>query len=85
MLFRSNEIHWYAPGFGTVIFPKLRRGSVDDISAHLREHYDTSIAPGSFFEMPDHFRIGLGVQPEIFQEGLRRLGCALDDAAQLKD
>ncbi len=79
-----REIHWYAPGFGTVIFPKLRNGSVDALYAHLREHYDTSIVPGKFFEMPDHFRIGLGVPTDCLQTGLRHLGTALDELSLQK-
>jgi hypothetical protein len=26
--------------------------------------------------MPDHFRIGMGVNTEMFAEGLNRIGCA---------
>jgi hypothetical protein len=29
--------------------------------------------------MPDHFRIGIGGDPEPLEEGLRRLGLALDE------
>jgi hypothetical protein len=29
--------------------------------------------------MPDHFRVGLGVPTDLFEEGLVRLGAALDD------
>src|SRR5438093_11894760 len=32
---------------------------------------------GSLFEMPDHFRIGMGVNTEMFAERLNRLGHAL--------
>ena len=40
--------------------------------------YDTSIVPGRWFEMPDHFRLGLGGRPRLLEEGLERLGAALD-------
>jgi aspartate/methionine/tyrosine aminotransferase len=43
----------------------------------LRTDYETSVAPGRFFEMPSHFRIGMGVNNAMFGEGLRRLGLAL--------
>ena len=65
--------------FGTTAFPKLLRGSVDRMCGILREKYDTSVVPGKFFEMPDHFRIGIGGETEPLEEGLRRLGTALDD------
>jgi hypothetical protein len=36
--------------------------------------------PGRWFEMPDHFRIGIGGPSAIVEEGLVRLGQALDAA-----
>ncbi|HEV2287866.1 MAG TPA: pyridoxal phosphate-dependent aminotransferase [Candidatus Acidoferrales bacterium] len=64
---------------GTVTFPKLLSGRIDDLCRILREKYDTSVVPGSFFEMPDHFRVGIGGETEMLHEGLRRLGIALDE------
>jgi hypothetical protein len=43
----------------------------------LRSEFDTSAVPGRFFEMPDHFRIGMGVNTEMFAEGLNRISQAL--------
>jgi aspartate/methionine/tyrosine aminotransferase len=66
--------------WGTTSFVQLvhSRGSDADIFLeHLRAKFDTSAVPGRFFEMPDHFRIGMGVNTEMFAEGLRRIGCAL--------
>jgi hypothetical protein len=37
--------------------------------------------PGRFFEMPGHIRVGMGVNSEMFAEGLRRIGCALGAGA----
>lgn len=65
--------------FGTVSFPRLKRGSVDDLCRLLREKYETSVVPGRFFEMPGHFRIGIGGETEMVAHGLERLGLALDD------
>jgi aspartate/methionine/tyrosine aminotransferase len=64
---------------GTTSFPRLRSGRVDDLCRTLREKYDTSVVPGSFFEMPEHFRIGIGGETEMVAEGLARLGRALDE------
>ena len=64
---------------GTVSFPRLKRGSVDDLCELLREKYDTTVVPGRFFEMPEHFRVGLGCAEETFAEGIERLGQALDE------
>ena len=61
---------------GTTSFPRLKKGNVDEFLARLRQEYDTSAVPGRFFGMPDHFRIGMGVNTEMFAEGLRRIALA---------
>ena len=65
--------------FGTVAFPKLTRGTVAQMCAIAREKHETTVVPGEYFDMPDHFRIGIGGETEMLEEGLRRLGLALDD------
>lgn len=65
--------------WGTVVFPRLLTGSVDAFCRLLREKYETSVVPGSFFEMPEHFRIGTGGGTEALVAGLERLGAALDE------
>jgi hypothetical protein len=62
---------------GTTTFPRLVRGNTDAFLERLRSEFDTSAVPGRFFEMPDHFRIGMGVNTEMFGEGLNRIGRAL--------
>ena len=79
LLDARRELQCFRPEFGTVFFPKLRRGDVENFSALLRDRYETSVVPGKFFEMPRHFRIGLGGDTEMTAEGLRRLGCALEE------
>ena len=64
-----------------IAFPKLIDGNVDDFCVRLREHFDTTVAPGRFFEMPNHFRIAMGGEPAIFAAGLKRLGEALAEHA----
>src|SRR5438876_7228433 len=63
--------------WGTTSFVQLRDGNADDFMERLRTQFDTSAVPGRFFEMPDHFRIGMGVNTEMFAEGLSRIGRAL--------
>jgi aspartate/methionine/tyrosine aminotransferase len=63
--------------WGTTLFPRLLNGNADAFLERLRTDFDTSAVPGRFFEMPDHFRIGMGVNTEMFAEGLNRVGCAL--------
>jgi hypothetical protein len=80
-LLRRGEISCFDPGYGTVVFPKLTRGSVDRLADRLAVRYETLITPGRFFDLPEHFRVGLGGRPEMFREGMRRLCGGLDDLA----
>jgi aspartate/methionine/tyrosine aminotransferase len=63
--------------WGTTSFPRLVNGKTDAFLERLRTEFDTSAVPGRFFEMPDHFRIGMGVNTEMFAEGLNCIGRAL--------
>jgi len=63
--------------WGTTSFLRLLNGEADAFLDRLRSEFDTSAVPGRFFEMPDHFRIGMGVNTEMFAEGLNRSGRAL--------
>jgi aspartate/methionine/tyrosine aminotransferase len=74
-----DDLEWTAHSFGTTSFPRLRQGSVDHLCALLADKYETSVVPGRFFEMPQHFRIGIGGDTETLKEGLERLGSALDE------
>jgi aspartate/methionine/tyrosine aminotransferase len=67
------------PEFGTVMFPRLRRGNADELCRLLREKYETSVVPGRFFEMPAHFRVGIAGDTDVLEAGLERLGKALDE------
>jgi len=63
--------------WGTTSFVQLLDRNPDDFLRKLREEFNTSVVPGRFFEMPDHFRMGMGVNTEMFAEGLNRIGRAL--------
>jgi aspartate/methionine/tyrosine aminotransferase len=75
-----RDLEVFRPAFGTVVFPRLRGGNVDKLFTLLQKN-DTSIVPGRFFEMPEHFRVGIGGDLEMTAEGLTRLGRALDEVA----
>jgi hypothetical protein len=64
--------------FGTTAVLRLCQGDVEQFLTRLRAEYDTSAVPGRFFGLPNHFRIGMGVDSEIFREGLQRIGQALN-------
>jgi hypothetical protein len=76
-----TELDCVRPAFGTVVFPRLKSGNVDLLCTLLREKYETTVVPGRFFEMPDHFRVGIGGETETLAAGLERLGAALDSLA----
>jgi aspartate/methionine/tyrosine aminotransferase len=63
---------------GTVSFPRLLRGNVQTLCELLLTR-GTAVVPGSFFEAPEHFRIGFGCPTEILRGGLGRLAEALDE------
>ncbi len=59
--------------FGTTALLRLLDSNIDDFVARLREEYETSVVPGRFFEMPNHFRVGMGVNHTMFVEGLANI------------
>jgi hypothetical protein len=75
---RRSDLEVFRPIAGTVVFPRLKHGDVDEFCKVLRAEYETSVVPGRFFEMPQHFRIGLGGDTEMTATGLERLSKALD-------
>ena len=74
-----TDLETIRPAKGSIMFPRVRSGKAEKLFKLLREKYETSVVPGRFFEMPEHFRIGMGGDVEIFAEGLTRLGAALDE------
>lgn len=73
----AERLEFFRPQYGTVIFPRLRAGNADQFCSLLKSRYETSVAPGRFFDMPEHFRIGIGGESAMTAAGLQRLGEAL--------
>jgi len=69
------------PGFGTVVFPRWAGGDTTRLCDLLRAKYETTVVPGRFFGMPEHFRIGIGGETDMTSASLERLAAALDDLA----
>jgi len=74
-----SDLECFRPPAGTVFFPRFTHGNPEPFFALLREEYETTVVPGSFFEMPQHFRIGIGGETAGLRAGLDRLGAALDE------
>jgi aspartate/methionine/tyrosine aminotransferase len=76
-----RELAVVPPRHGTILFPRLLHGDVEALCTRLVAR-DGAVVPGRFFEAPSHFRIGLGMAPDILRGGLERLGAALDEVAR---
>jgi|SRR5579862_3319861 len=77
-----RDLECFRPPAGTVFFPRLTRGNPEAFLKLLREKYETTVVPGTFFEMPQHFRIGIGGETAGLRAGLERLSTALDEFAK---
>ena len=76
-----SDLEAVRPQHGTIVFPRLKDGNTEKLVELLRVKYETSVAPGRFFEMPEHFRLGFSCRTETLLGGLERLGTALDEIA----
>jgi len=74
------ELDVVRPEGGTIIFPRVPNRDGDTFCKLLREKYETSAVPGSFFGAPDRIRIGVCNDTTEVQEGLGRLGLALKES-----
>jgi aspartate/methionine/tyrosine aminotransferase len=71
-------LEWVPPDGGTVAFPRLRSGeSADALAEELLARYETAIVPGRFFEADAHFRVALGIKPDVLARGLDAIAAAL--------
>ncbi|MBZ5507804.1 MAG: pyridoxal phosphate-dependent aminotransferase [Acidobacteriia bacterium] len=77
-LLSRDDLDYFWPEYGTVVFPRLKSGDVDSMCNLLRRDFDTTMVPGSFFESPNRFRIGVGTPTESVNDALRQLGRGLD-------
>jgi hypothetical protein len=79
---RENGVRAVRTAWGTTCLLGLPQGHADAFLETLRTAHDTSAVPGRFFGKPDHFRIGMGVDSEMFVEGLHRLALHLRNHVQ---
>jgi aspartate/methionine/tyrosine aminotransferase len=78
----SNEksLSWVEPEDGVVCFPRIESGLTgDELALILRSDHDTAIVPGSFFEQPQHFRLGFGGDSKTLAEGLANIRKVLSE------
>jgi len=75
----ADLLECVVPEVGTTLAPRLKYGSAEEFCRFLRERYETAVVPGRYFEMPEHFRLGLAGDPEMTRAGMRLLSAALGD------
>ena len=77
---RSDFLSWTAPRGGLLA---LLRYELDvpslELADRLSEDHGVMLAPGSAFGFEHHLRIGIGQDPTVFAEGLRRAGGFFDE------
>lgn len=74
------DVSWHRPDVGAMSWLQLRE--VTDTRSwteRLLERFDTLVVPGEFFDAPGWIRLGFGVARADLEEGLRRIGQALDE------
>lgn len=76
-----DEVSWVPPAAGPVGLVRLADGRVEELLSILERRHDTTLPPGRFFGAPGHFRIAFGMLTPDLDEGLARLGAALDELA----
>jgi hypothetical protein len=80
---RTTGVSAVRTEWGTTAFLRLAGGDTGEFLARLRAERETSAVPGRFFGTPECFRVGMGVNSEMFAEGLRRLEEELESTRRL--
>ena len=75
----TEGLSWVRPEAGLIGLARLEGGQGGDAFAErlLGEPYRTFLLPGSSYDCPDHIRLGVGGDPAVLEEGLRRIGALL--------
>lgn len=75
---QRDDLDYCWPEFGTIVFPRLKHGTAAELCSILREEFNTAVVPGEFFEMPSHFRLGVGGATSEVKASLEQLALGLD-------
>ncbi len=68
-----DSIAWIRPRGGMTGFPRLVSGGDARAFCHAALSHGVLLAPGDCWDVPDHFRVGFGVNLEWFPRALQRL------------
>jgi aspartate/methionine/tyrosine aminotransferase len=75
---QRDDLDYFWPEYGTVVFPRLKAGNIDALCDMLRNQFETTVVPGRFFEAPDRFRMGVGMATASVEASLEQLRRGLD-------
>ena len=75
----QSVFEYFWPEHGTVVFPRAKRGNAEQLWTRLRDEYQISVVPGTFFEDSDRVRIGVGGKTEEVQASVAQLKKALSE------
>jgi aspartate/methionine/tyrosine aminotransferase len=76
-LLQRDDLDYFWPEYGTIVFPRLKNGDVDPFCNALRNGFETAVVPCRFFESLDRFRVGVGIPTDAVGESLQALGRGL--------
>ena len=62
---------------GTTVFPEICGREAAQFCERLHDEYKTTVVPGTFFELPNHIRIGMGGPTDVLEQGLAQIAAAL--------
>jgi len=75
----ESRLSWIEPSGGIICFPRIESGlSGDELVRILRKDFDTAVIPGSLFESPQHFRLGMDVEPFVMAKVLENIKKTLE-------
>jgi aspartate/methionine/tyrosine aminotransferase len=76
----ADLVSWTPPRGGLLAMLSYNLDIPSRILAdRLAERYGVMLAPGSAFDIEHHLRIGIGQEPSVLAEGLRRTAACLSD------
>ncbi|MFQ6060257.1 MAG: aminotransferase class I/II-fold pyridoxal phosphate-dependent enzyme, partial [Thermoplasmata archaeon] len=78
---RNESVECSTVGSVNFFFPRLVGVDESRFARISAVKYKTLIAPGRYFGLPSHFRLGYGMETEKLREGLKNLGQALKEAS----
>jgi aspartate/methionine/tyrosine aminotransferase len=68
------QARWVEPATGAIAFVDLGVGDASDLVDTLARRHGTLVVPGRFFGAPEYVRIALGVDSDVLERGLKRIG-----------